>query len=217
MPKTLLLTRAKEQAKEFALRVEQDTDYKCRIAPMQKMQDLPAAIDFSDIDALVFTSKNGVESFVRRWADRDLPAYCVGPATAELAKTKGFVAHPAAGNAASLSDLVNEAKPRHPLHVHGIHKASGLDITGQSIAIYEQIAMPLDKESKVLLKAGKIDAVAIFSQRSARLMADAWQNNWPKTRFFCISDAAAAPLENIGETIVCQTPDAAAMVAILKT
>ncbi len=216
MSRTLLLTRALEQAKEFAERVEQETDFKCHIAPMQEMRDLPADIDFEGVDALVFTSRNGVASFARRWEMRGIPAYCVGHATAKSAISAGMIAHVANGNSESLIDLVNQAGVENPLHIHGKHKASDLAINGNGIVIYDQVALPLDVEATRLLAAGEIGAVALFSPRSAQLFADIWQDDWPNVEFFCISEATAALVTNIGNVRICQQPNAESMLALIQ-
>lgn len=180
---------------------------------MQKMRDIIVEIDFSGVDALVFTSKNGVESFARRWDIRDIPAYCVGPATAEIAKSAGFETCAANGNSASLT---NSVTAKNPLHIHGLHKSSRLDIGGHSVVIYEQVALPLDAETTSLLAAGKIDMVALFSPRSAQLLADVWQNSWPGPELYCISKATAAPVIHLGNVRISPKPSADSMRALLQ-
>lgn len=215
MPRTLLLTRARLQAKAFAAELARISEIKCHIAPMQEMRDLPVEIDFDGVDALVFTSKNGVKSFAQRWQRRGIPVYCVGPATADMASDLGMVAHAASGNLQSLAALINSADVQHPLHLHGLHKAGDLPIKGRSIAIYEQVALPLDAKTIDLLAAGGLDAIALFSPRSAQMLADVWQANWPKAEFYCISKATAEPVENIGKTRISSQPSANAMLALL--
>ncbi len=214
MPRTLLLTRARAQAEGFAELVQQNTDFQCHIAPMQEMRDLLAEIDLSGVDALVFTSVNGVKSFARRWDVRDIPAYCVGPATANAAAALGMDAQGAKGNSQSLAALVNNANLQNPLHIHGLHKAAELPINAASIAIYEQVALPLNVKTQNILANG-IDAVALFSPRSAQLLADVWQDNWPAPVFYCISKATAEPVKNIGNIHVSAQPNAKEMLALL--
>ncbi len=216
MSRTLLLTRARAQAEEFAANVLQKTDFQCHIAPMQEMQDIPVNIDFSGVDALVFTSKNGVDSFAQRWNIPDIPVFCVGPATADRARALGMSAHAAAGNSQSLAALINAANVQNPLHIHGLHKAADLAIQGQSIAIYDQISVALDAQTLHIL-AGGIDAVALFSPRSARLLAQVWHPDWPRPVFYCISPATAKPVAGLGTTRICANPSAESLLALLST
>ncbi len=215
MPRTLLLTRMRLQSEAFAAELAQISEIKCHIAPMQEMRDLPVEIDFDGVDGLVFTSKNGVKSFARRWQRRDIPAYCVGPATADTASDLGMIAHAASGNSQSLAKLINGAGVQNPLHLHGLHKAGDLPVKGRSIVIYEQVALPLDAKTISLLTGGKIDAIALFSPRSAQLLADAWQTGWPEVSFYCISKATAEPVKNIGKTRISSQPSANAVLALL--
>ncbi|MBL4806416.1 MAG: uroporphyrinogen-III synthase [Rhodobacteraceae bacterium] len=215
MARTLLLTRALKQAEGFAELVAQKTDFQCHIAPMQKMQDIPAKIDFSGVDALVFTSQNGVESFVRRWKQGDIPAYCVGPATAEIAKAAGMLSYAAQGNSASLTDLIKNAAVQNPLHIHGQHKSGGLAID-RHVMIYDQVALPLATATAQLLADGEINAVALFSPRSAQLLADVWEANWPAAEFFCISQATALPVEKLGKIHVSAEPSAESLLTLLQ-
>lgn len=216
MSRTLLLTRARNQAEAFAVQVTQNTDFKPHICPMQEMQDIPAQINFDGVDALVFTSTNGVKSFVRRWDIRNIPAFCVGEATAKIARSAGFVAFAAKGNAGSLATIVNAARVTNPLHIHGQHKASDLPIKGQSLAIYDQIALTMDAETQRLLGAGKIDAVVLFSPRSARLLADVWPGNAAAIDIYCISAATAKPMAALGNIRISDVPSAESVLALLK-
>ncbi len=215
MAKTLLLTRARLQAHEFSMLVEQKTKFQCHIAPMQEMRDLPVELSFDGVDGLVFTSKNGVESFARRWDVRNIPAYCVGPATAAKAEDAGMRAFSASGNSEALAGLINRAKLKNPLHIHGLHMAGDMEIGGSDLAIYEQVALPLDQMTVDMLAIGEIDAIALFSPRSAQLLADVWQAGWPETVFFCISEATGKPVEKLGQTMISGEPSADSMLARL--
>lgn len=214
MARTLLLTRARPQAEEFAARVRKETGFLTHIAPMQDMRDLPVEIDFTGITALAFTSKNGVSSFARRWQQRDLPAFCVGAVTAKAARQQGFNATAAQGNAVSLAALINN-KGERVLHIRGNHTTGNL--SAQSIAIYDQIALPLDQPTKDALAEGHIDSVAIFSPRSAQLLAEEWQADWPTgVTFFCISATASAPVQHLGPVQVSDNPSAESLLRLLS-
>lgn len=207
----LLLTRARPQAEAFAADVRATTCLIPHIAPMQEMHDLPVQIDLSGVTALAFTSKNGVAAFARMSPVR-LPAFCVGAATAAYAQALGFEAQAAAGNIESLRAILPETGV---LHLHGRHVAGALGVP--DLAIYEQVALPLDTETQALLSAGKIDTVALFSPRAARLFAAAFPKAAAKVPlFYALSDAVAAPVAHLGPCQICPVPRADAMIALLS-
>ena len=211
MANRLLLTRALAQAEAFAIDMRAATSLEPVISPMQKMVDLPVEVDLTGISSLAFTSKNGVEAFARKSHVR-LPAYCVGEATAQCARNLGFEALAASGNVESLSAKLPQSGV---LHLHGVHVTSGLGTKSQ--AIYEQESLPLEPSTQALLSTGKIAAIALFSPRSSKLLAKAWQPNWPvPARLYALSEAVALPLLPLGTPLVCPTPSAASMLRLLS-
>jgi len=206
----LLLTRARPQAEAFAADIRADAALLPLISPMQEIRDLPVEIDLSGVTALAFTSKNGVAAFARKNPAR-LPAYCVGDATAELARSLGFAAITAAGNAAALQKILPKSGV---LHLHGRHVTRALGAA--HLAIYDQVALPLSADATARLAAGDIAAVALFSPRSARLFVESWQDSWKRVpALYALSAAVAAPLLPLGHPRVCATPDAKSMLRLL--
>lgn len=88
----ILVTRAQPGAQETAARLEA-MGYEAMVSPAITLEALPDTPlpETSDLAGLVFTSANGVLHFCQRSKDRSLPAWCVGPATAQAARTAGFV------------------------------------------------------------------------------------------------------------------------------
>lgn len=210
MPR-LLLTRARPQAEAFAEEVRAKTGLTPHVSPMQEMRDLPVEVDLSGVSSLAFTSKNGVAAFARKSPVR-LPAYCVGEATAAFARELGFEAQAAAGDATALREILPKTGV---LHLHGQHVTAGLNVP--HLAIYEQVALPLDAETLALLTAGKIDAVALFSPRAARLLAMALPDSAIKIPlFYALSAAVAAPVSHLGPCQICPTPSAEVMIGLLS-
>lgn len=218
LTRRLLLTRPLAASQQFAARLP--VGWQAHIAPMQDIVDLPASPDFTGVSGLVFTSANGVRSFARRWARRrDLPAYCVGDATADTARQLGFEAHSADGNRHDLAAVLTGLPKARLLYLHGRYRQGDISAEGQqitSLAIYDQLALPLDATTRADLAAGRIAAVALFSPRSAALLA-AEQRNWPEMICFCISDAVAQAAQPLGRCIVAARPDANAMLATIGT
>jgi len=207
----LLLTRAQPQAEGFAAEVRAETGLTPLIAPMQEMRDLRVKLDLSDITALAFTSKNGVETFARL-SDARLPAYCVGKATATRARALGFEAKAAAGTADDLAKILPESGV---LHLHGQHVRRVL--SQNHIAIYDQVALPLSTEAQALLTTGAIDAVALFSPRSAALFAENLLGNpASKPVLYALSEAVAAALPAGLSLRIAPTPSAKALLGLLS-
>lgn len=207
----LLLTRARPQAEAFAQVIRNETGLTPIISPMQEMRDLPAEINLSDVTSLAFTSKNGVEAFTRNFSAR-LPAYCVGQATAERARALGFEATAAAGNVESLREILPKSGV---LHLHGRHLTGALGI--RHVAIYDQVALALENDAENMLRSGEIEAIALFSPRSARLFAAVWQPNWPQLRhIYALSAAVATPVRAIGQPKICAAPSAEAMLRLIS-
>lgn len=210
MPR-LLLTRARPQAEAFAAEVWAATCLAPVISPMQEMRDLAVEINLSGIKALAFTSKNGVETFARMSSAR-LPAYCVGEATADRARALGFEALAAAGNAASLRAMLPESGV---LHLHGRHVRQVLST--RHCAIYDQVALPLGVEASEMVAADRLDAVALFSPRSAMLFAKTLPENIPtKLVLYTLSPAVVAELPERLNTRICPKPSATAMLGLLS-
>ena len=210
MPR-LLLTRARAQAEAFATRVRAETSLAPIVSPMQEMRDLKVKLDLSGISALAFTSKNGVEAFARM-SDARLPAYCVGKATATRARALGFVAQAAAGTA---DDLQNIPPNTGVLHVHGRHVRQVLGT--RHIAIYDQVALPMNEVAATLLSTGEIDGVALFSPRSAELLADRLSLlTAQKPVLYVLSPAVAAACPTGFATKICAHPSATEMLRLLS-
>ena len=156
------------------------------VEPLLVIRPLPdAALDAEGVQALLFTSANGVRALMAHssaalFAGRDLPVFAVGDATAEAARAAGFDAvESAAGDVNDLARLVRDrldpaAGPL--LHVAGSVTAGDLagDL-GESgfelrrAVLYE--AEPVDRlspETTAALADGAFDFVLFFSPRTAR-------------------------------------------------
>ncbi|MGO4125671.1 uroporphyrinogen-III synthase [Inquilinus sp. YAF38] len=101
-----LVTRPREEAERFADAMR-DRGLDPVVAPILEIEPVdPGPIDLGDVQAVLATSRNGIDAFARRVRRRDLPVLAVGDATAELARSLGFrdVAS-AAGDGDDLAEL----------------------------------------------------------------------------------------------------------------
>ncbi len=94
MGKTILNTRPETDSGDLGTLLKQ-RGYDICHAPMLTIDfpTLPAdqsTINLTGVQALIFTSANGVRAFTRHNAQRDLPVLAVGNATASTARKAGF-------------------------------------------------------------------------------------------------------------------------------
>ena len=140
------------------------------------------------------------------------PAYCVGEAPAARARALGFEAKAAAGTADDLKGILPKAGV---LHLHGRHVRQVLG--ARHLAIYDQAALPLSQEALGLLDAGEVNAVALFSPRSANLLADSVPEDiFTKLVLYTLSEAVAAACPAGNSVQICATPSAENMLRLLS-
>jgi uroporphyrinogen-III synthase len=203
-PKTLLLTRPEPQARAFAAELEAALPGRFTpvLAPLIAIAPLPAPLDLDGVQALLFTSANGVEQFAARCSDRSLPALCVGAMTAAAATRAGFAARAADGNVEALARLAAETHVSGAgamLHLRGRHAAG--DLTGllaaagvpaRAAEIYDQRAVAISREAAALLATGRAEVLTFFSARTARIFADqAAAARWPLAAATAVALSAA--------------------------
>lgn len=232
--RTLLLTRPQHQSRAFARALDQHLPGRFHpiLSPVLEIAPTDAPLDLAGIACLLFTSANGVAQFAARSAERGLPALCVGAMTAEAARRAGFAATSADGDVADLARLARETwRPGTGafLHVRGRHAAGDLvarlaaeGLPARAAEIYQQRPCPLTDEARALLDQGRIDLMALFSPRSAALLAaDLRRGGWrlDKTEAVALSPAADAGLAGVALAArhIAPTPTREGMIAALAT
>ncbi|WP_424932779.1 uroporphyrinogen-III synthase [Amaricoccus macauensis] len=232
MSKVLLLIRPEPQSKEFAAAVEAELPGRFRtiVAPAIRIEPVEAEIELAGVGALLFTSANGVEQFVRLSDNRNIPAYCVGAMTTTTARRAGFDARSAEGDVETLADLViarHAPESGACLHVRGIHAAGKLDdrleaagIETRAAALYDQVEARIDGEAADLLAAGNVDVLTVFSPRTAAIFqAQARAAGWQlgSTTSVSLSVAADAGLGDLalGGRRIASHPGRAGMIRAL--
>ncbi|MBP5858687.1 uroporphyrinogen-III synthase [Marivibrio halodurans] len=193
------------------------------------------AEDLADVQALLFTSANGARAFARLHKARDLPTYCVGPATAAAARLAGFSrVETATGDVAALSALVTE---RLDPSDGGLFHAAGSDLAGDLAgrlgaagfgvtkrALYRaEVASALDAPARAAIAAGEIEAVVLFSPRTAdtfrQLVTEAGLvEAMGGMTAACLSPAVADRLSGLtfSHVVLADRPEAADMVSALR-
>lgn len=229
MTRALLLTRPAPQSTQFWSAVDQHCPGKFApvLTPMLEIRAEPATLDVSGAQALLFTSRNGVEQFAMRSDIRSVPALCVGHATAQVAQSHGFSASSAGGDVAALAALAAAAyvpDAGHFIHFRGAHGAGSLvnallaeGIMAEERILYDQHSCPLTDDAKAALT--RPDTVVLaFSPRTAAIFVTEYQAltaNPPHV--VAISTSAAAPFRTMAHASlhIATTPDAAAMLSSL--
>jgi uroporphyrinogen-III synthase len=212
-----LVTRPEEDAAPLAAALaERGIDV--TLEPLLAIRALPdAPIDLAGVQALLFTSANGVRSFAELAGGRDLagwrelPVFAVGNATAAAAHSAGFTrVESAAGDVAALAKLAAE---RLDPKAGALFHAAGSAVAGDLAGLLEQSgftlrremlyeARPADQLSPATvtnLSNGWFDLVLFFSPRTAatfvalaRAAGDGVVTGCGKAAALCLSPAVAA-------------------------
>lgn len=224
----LILTRPAAQSSAFAAEIARALPGRFApvlVSPLLEVAPTGAPVDLAGVQALLFTSANGVEAFAEATRDRTLPALCVGEMTAAAARASGFAARSANGDVAALADLAAEAwRPGRGdlLHVRGRHAAgdllgalAGRGIPARAVELYDQRPQPLAPEALGLLASGAPAVVPLFSPRTARIFArEVAALDLSAVTVVGLSDAAVAPVP-AGRRIVARTPGREGMIEAL--
>jgi uroporphyrinogen-III synthase len=184
-----LITRPEEDAAPLAAALNQ-RGIETAIESLLSIRTLTdAELDLSGVQAILFTSANGVRAFAELAAAkgaagwRDLPVLAVGDATARTARAAGFAqVASAAGNVESLAELVAaKLDPQKGALFHAVGSAVAGDLAGslggrgfevRRTMIYE--ARPAESLSAATLDAlhqGAFDLILFFSPRTAATFA----------------------------------------------
>lgn len=193
-------------------------------------------LNVEGVQALLFTSANGVRAFAMRCAVRSLPALCVGDATAREAKAQGFQSvNSASGDVVALSELVvSELEPEAGTLLHPAGSKVAGDLAGMVEAagfqyrrevLYEAIkAMELADTVQSGIRAGNMDGVLLFSPRTGAAFAQlvdkaGLREHLTKVRAFCLSDAVVEQIQGLPwkSVRVAERPDQASLLAVLDT
>jgi len=223
----ILVTRPVEDGEAIAAQLRQ-MGHDPLLAPLLTFQlvDAPEP-DFTGVQAILASSANGIRALVQHSARRDLPVFAVGPQTTEEARNAGFGdVKNADGDARALAHAA--ARWTTPdkgalLHVCGAEApgtlgddlhAAGFDV--RRAVLYRMVAathLPPDVDAAL----ATLDAVLLFSPRTAKIFADLVRGRSPAHLVeLCISPATAAVLEgeDFAEIRVAARPNQAELLSL---
>ena len=180
--------------------------------------------DLSGVQALLFTSANGVRAFSRCSELRTLPVFAVGDATAAAATAERFLSVASAGgDVADLARLVqSRLDPAGGKLLHAAGSAVAGDLAGALAAagfaverrqLYD--ARPVegfDPAVQAALADGAVDAALFFSPRSAAsfvslVRAAGLAEACRDIAAFCLSNAVASAASNIAWRSIAVAPE----------
>ena len=230
----ILVTRPEPDASRLAERLR-GSGIEPVIEPMMQVADVSATLDLQGMQALAFTSANGVRAFSARDKDRSLPIFAVGQATALAARNEGFSSvHTAGGDVDHLAGLIGvilDPDDGPLLHVAGKVVAGDLGATLAVLGFQVERAVlygtePLAELSaslKSALQGKTLDGVTLYSPRTARIFDKLVQEaalTTPLASLTCyaLSEnvAKAASALTWAKIEVAQTPDEDALLELLE-
>ena len=229
----MLVTRPEPDAQSSLARLRA-LDIAALAAPLMERVTLNVSLPHAEgFAALVLTSANAVRTLVDRGVVADyahLPVLAVGDRTAREAEAAGFVRVSIA--AGSLGDLVNAiglSGLKGPLfYPTGKHQSADLakalapsGVMVVAAKIYNMVAIDA-LPAAVLegLAGGDIDAVLVYSRRTAEIFVERAQAldraQRQRLGMLCLSDAVAQPLLDAHFTRIslADRPDEEAMMAL---
>lgn len=204
----ILVTRPEEDARPLRDQLEALGAEPVVVPLMTVAQNDDASVDLGGVQALAFTSANGVRAFARACEARALPVFAVGDATARTARETGFAeVSSAGGNVDDLSRLIAERlDPSGGTVFHAAGRDLAGDLSGQLEArgfavrrtvLYRALQPDALPEAIAdLLRRRRLDGVLLFSPRSATSfvsLVDAAKllNELAYVTLYALSDAVA--------------------------
>jgi len=229
----ILITRPIEDARPLAEALE-ERGIEVLIEPLLEIRHLDdAEIDLDGVQALLFTSANGVRAFAALSPRRDLKVFTVGDGSADAARQAGFPhVESAKGDVEALAALVVDrlkAEDGVLFHAAGTVTAGdlkarleGLGYQVRRAQLYEaKIATALSTETRANLTLGGIDAVLLFSPRTAVTFAELWRSagspSLARIQALCLSAAVAREIGSLGwaGVEIADRPDLPSMLALV--
>lgn len=191
--------------------------------------------DLAGVQALLFTSANGVRAFARRSDVRTLAVFAVGDATAAAARAEGFASvASASGTVDDLARLVqSRLDPAAGALLHAAGSAVAGDLAGALSAVgftvrREQLYIAqrverFDPSVEEALRNGAVDAALFFSPRSAAgfvsvVRAAGLAEACDEIGAFCLSEAVAEAARPVAwrSVVVAPEPNQDSLLAALE-
>lgn len=231
----VLITRPRPDAEAFAKSLHA-LGHTTLIEPLIDIAfEAGPPLDLRGVQALLFTSANGVRAAARRTTERTIRVLAVGPATAAEAAAQGFtrVAESSGKGVDALAQTARATlKPADGALVHATGSVSAGDLKAalapsgfavRTEQLYQaRAARRLTSALIAELAAGRIDVATFFSPRTARVFAELLAphaSSCASIVALALSPAVAAALAPVRfrKTLVAAQPNAASLLDLLKS
>lgn len=232
----ILITRPQEDAAALSAALAA-RGIQTTLEPLLTIQPANSpVIDLDNVQALLFTSANGVRCFAAANPRRDIKVFAVGDNSAAQARELGFDAvESAAGDVDSLAKLViDRLHPRDGALLHAAGANLAGDLRGQlqaagfvvnRVVLYDAVPVTeLSPATVMNLRLGGIDAVALFSPRTGRVFAELWRRaqngdeaGLGAVTALCLSAAVAAEIRDLDwqRIVTAENPDREGMLSLI--
>ncbi len=226
----IALTRPEEDAGPLKAKLEA-MGHEVVMAPLMTIRPRTnAAIPSRPWQAIAVTSANGIRALPEIDHLKTIRTLTVGPQSLKAALARGFAAEAHGGDVNGLAAFIRaelDPKAGPILYLSGAETAG--DLEGQLAAggfdchravLYDAVPAERLGEAEDALRHGSIDAVLLYSPRTAKLwlqrVAEAGLlHNAARIRNFCLSRNVASVLPEGWAKEVPGTPDEQAMLALL--
>jgi uroporphyrinogen-III synthase len=233
---SVLITRPAAASQALAESL-QAHGYEAVIEPLLAIVTVPTPRPIEKTEAVMITSGNAFEALGARQIDDllTLPCYCVGPRTAEKARAFGFRDVAAtASDGVELARFIARARPGKSaplLHICGrdVESKGAEELRKEgwrvvSWPVYMATPVPrFTPATKARLENKRLDAVAVFSPRSAQVLKtllaeSALEACCAGLAAICLSDAVAAELTPLPwrHLVAARAPTEDAVIACLE-
>jgi uroporphyrinogen-III synthase len=209
---TVLITRPLAAAKRTE-QAFQAAGISTWIDPVLTITLIPTTIKPAAYDAIITTSANGVESFAKLTQHRNIPIFCVGDASAAIARELGFtsVFHPIEHGGKELVILIKQSPFKRFAYIRGeVVKidianalANVLDMRIDTYITYKTVPTTAwTDETLDLFHTKKISTITFYSEYSAQVILNLLRahNLLDCTHFItalCLSEAIADVIHDL--------------------
>ena len=210
----ILLTRPLDDCTEMILKLK-TLGHQISHLPLLNIEPISnEKINFSEFEAIIFTSANAIKFLDLKGIDKKLLCFCVGSATEKKARSVGFQNVIAAdGNVSNLKEIINQnfnPSEGKIIYICGDTLSRDLDreLIDESYYIKKYINYRtkhnevFDEEFINKLRLNIPEIIYIYSQNSALSFLNFIKNNqleslWMNTNLMCIGEKSSSILNEI--------------------
>ena len=231
----VLITRPKPDAVKLASLLLA-AGHKPVIEPLMHVEFIEAPkIDLAGVQAILLTSANGARALAQATSERGIALFCVGEASAGQARADGFnnITNSAGDSTALAKRVIADCAPSGGSLLHVAGSVVAGDLAGQlasagfearrEVLYTAVVATDLSDDVKRALAEGNMDAVMLFSPRTAKTFVSLLHNAhlegaWAGLDLLCLSQAVADEMAGLAcrSIRVAKKPTTEAMLALIE-